>query len=80
MKPENYQVTIQYKPNDINKVYIGSNTHDPWMDLGILIEGLGTMMAINRKQKDWGKAQMFDYVKDYLAKVAMDYNKSETIN
>ena len=75
-----YELQIQYDEANEDKIKIGSNSDNEWLDLGILIEALGTMMAINRKKRNMGKAEMFDYVKDYLGKVAMDFDKSESLN
>ena len=71
-----YQIGIKYDTELKDKVFIGSNSKDPWLDLGILIEALGTMMAINRKRRKQTHEEMFNYVRDYLLKVSIDYDKS----
>jgi hypothetical protein len=89
MKKENpnYQITIKFD-NQANGILIEASQLGNWMDLGLAIEGVGVLMAIERNEMKFESAkqkgittkeQLTDYVIEYLKKVANDFDKSYTL-
>ena len=55
-----------------------SGTDDPWLDLGLLMEAVGTCMGENRALGK-SKEDVEKRVYDYLAKVKEDYKRGGEI-
>jgi len=76
-----YHIQIIYDDENPNRILVNGDSHNRWLDLGILIEAVGTMMGI--EANDWQnpkgiktKEELVVYVKSYIDKVAKDYGKS----
>ena len=85
MESTDYEITIRFD-NKANQVIVKASPLGNWMDLGLAVEGLGVLMAIernagfpsaNNKGIETREALM-KYVKDYIDRVANDYDKSFT--
>lgn len=79
-----YEITIKFDSKNNQTLIKGSNLGN-WMDLGLAIEGLGVLMAIERNEKKFESAkekgietkeQLAEYVKKYIDEVSNDYDKS----
>ncbi|HLN19162.1 MAG TPA: hypothetical protein VK255_03260 [Patescibacteria group bacterium] len=80
-KSESYQITIKYEA-ETNRVLINGSPMGCWMDLGLAIEGICLLMAMERlnnyssaKQKNCKtREELTEYVIDYLRKAEKIYN------
>lgn len=76
MKQE-YILTIKYTEGS-DRIMVSGNGAGSWMDLGIILEGLGMMIAQVDREKTSGKThnELIQYCKDYIDKSGNDYNKN----
>ena len=77
------QLTIFFDSDDQPTIQIGLyEPGDPWEDLAILMEALGTVAAIDRKNghTEHNGKPVNQYLHEYLDKVLNDYDKSHTLH
>ena len=81
MKSQDYQITIKFD-SKANQTLVSASGFGLWMDLGLAMEGIGTLMAIERNQGFKNpkgiktNEDLVLYICDYIARVSQDYNKS----
>jgi len=80
-KNKDYQITIKFD-NKLNQIFVEGSNLGTWMDLGLAIEGLGVLMAIEKKEgfknpKELKTTEdLVHYICDYIGRVSQDYEKS----
>jgi hypothetical protein len=81
---ENYKLTVECQRDDANKSKVLINGEygfkDPWMDLGLMLEGVG--LLINTVKGD-GKTEhngmpLDEYINDYIDRACADYKATAT--
>ena len=72
-----YLVEIKYTEGS-DRIMVKGNGAGSWMDLGIILEGLGMMIAQVEREKTSEKTheQLLQYCKDYLDKSGNDYKNN----
>lgn len=78
-----FSVTIKFDDN-LGQVLVSGDMIDDWMNLGLAIEGVGVLMAIERGQEYSSaklkgiktREELTKYVVEYIQKVANDYDGS----
>ena len=75
-----YEIIIKFDDTQ-NKVFVSASGQGLWADLGLAIEGVGVLMAIERQKFENPKGiktreELLEYVKKYLEKVSGDYDQS----
>lgn len=71
------EITVIHDDSKPNKVMIGSSNRlgDPWMDLGLLLEGVGVLVSAcaNEGITEHKGQPVNEYLKSYIDKVCADY-------
>lgn len=75
-----YIVEIKYKEGS-DRIMVKGNGAGSWMDLGIVLEGLGMMIAQVEREKNnphnlKTTEEIIKYCKDYLDKSGNDYKNN----
>ena len=71
------EITVIHDDEKPNKVLIGSpdGIGGPWMDLALLLEGVGVLVAacMNQGITEHNGQPLNEYLKSYIDKVCVDY-------
>lgn len=81
---KSFSIEIKYD-DKLGQVLIAGSGMDSWMNLGLAIEGIGVLMAIERNERKFENSKtkgidtrekLTDYVIEYIKRVANDYDNS----
>ena len=70
------RLKIELGGDDAHRVDVRSNTNDPWLDIGLLMEGLLVLIPLTEKTNPKGyktKEEIVEHIKTYLLKHQNDY-------
>lgn len=77
-----YQLTVDYDGEREQKLMINGELgfKDPWMDLGLLLEGVGLLIntVIGDGKTEHNGLPLNDYLKNYIDSACNDYSRTKT--